>query len=133
MNILNSIRLLYCLNESGVNKAYELLEGLMHSQEYRQNSVEQLQQEILEEQKGLILKAAKKEDEKEIRETEIRKQYEKEFMMIGTQKEFWNQRDIFEAIDIIDKESLMKITSAFNWGYIQGKKTERARRKKVSI
>ncbi|HHV09762.1 MAG TPA: hypothetical protein GXX75_05745 [Clostridiales bacterium] len=59
-------------------------------------------------------------------------QLERNFSMIGRQKAFYDQMDMIYAIDDFEHESTFKLIDAYNWGYIQGVKAERARRKKVS-
>lgn len=66
---------------------------------------------------------------------ELKEQYAKELKIIGEQTAFWDQRDMLNVIDRVIEESgssFMKLINAYDWGYIQGIRAERARRKKVT-
>ncbi len=138
MTILDNIRLLYCLNEAGVDKAHELLEGLLLNQECRQTTPEQLQQQIIEEKSKIMSAKDKageeKAQERNTRKQEIRQQHESEFMIIGRQKAFYDQEDMIKNIcQYNDSEDIWTASRSYNWGYVQGIRTERARRKKVAL
>lgn len=60
---------------------------------------------------------------------QLQKLYQSEFKMIGKQTDYWNQWDIIQAIDVVNNSQCIKLVSAYNWGYIQGKRSERSRRK----
>jgi len=63
----------------------------------------------------------------------LKKKYWREFFLIGEQTNFWKQKDVLKAIDIVDEydSTYMKLTSAYNWGYIQGVRAARARKNKA--
>ncbi len=60
----------------------------------------------------------------------LKKRYVKEFKMIGSNNAFWSNMEMLRAIDTV-ADPFWKPINAFTWGYIQGKRAERARRKKV--
>lgn len=60
----------------------------------------------------------------------IRQQYARELKMIGNQTAFWNHLDFIHDISKLTDSPDMIPIDIFNWGYIQGIKAERARRKK---
>ncbi|MGN6713407.1 hypothetical protein [Anaerocolumna jejuensis] len=62
----------------------------------------------------------------------LRKRYAKELKMIGENNSYWDLEGVLEAIDITSSP-YFKTSEAFTWGYIQGKRAERARRKKVTL
>lgn len=140
MNILDDIRLLYCLNEAGVDKAHEVLEKLLNNVEYLHVTPEQLRQELEKQrqQDELVWQIREEEERarKEKKEAEIlalKKKYQQEFKMIGWQNAFHKQYDILEALEKTVKGSVLwKLVHAFNWGYIQGIRAERFKRKRVS-
>ncbi len=70
--------------------------------------------------------------EKEMNTPEsLRQQYARELKMIGNQTAFWDHLDFLSIISKLTKYPELATADAFNWGYIQGIKAERARRKHV--
>jgi hypothetical protein len=102
MILLENIRLLYCLNDTGVDKAYELLNNLITNHEYLQITPEQLKQ-----------------------------QYENDLKIIANQLIPTKHLDLLFAIKYLYRSNSMMLSNVYSWGYIQGKRDERARRKKV--
>lgn len=60
----------------------------------------------------------------------FRQQHSKEFKMIGSETAFWNHIDFIDEMRKFAIYPEMAAVDIFNWGYIQGKKAERARRRK---
>lgn len=136
MGILDSIRLLYCLNESGIDKAHDLLTELINDPQHNRVTLEQLFEETDNIIQEAEIKFQKEDEEKKIelsnRKCEIGQQYEKEFKMIENQNVYITQKHILDAIKVYEESPYMRLVSSFHWGYIQGKRAERARRKQVS-
>ncbi|MGF7145948.1 putative glycosyl hydrolase (DUF1957 family) [Anaerotaenia torta] len=136
MSMVESIKLLHCLNETGIDKVHEFLEELVHDPECLQVTPEQLQQgaAVTRRQAEEEMRKAEREAEQKRRNRrqEIRQQYATEFKLIDNSKAFWEQEDILKAINATDEYGgVFVLTRAYNWGYIQGERAERARRKKV--
>lgn len=138
MKILDSVKLLYCLNDDGVNRAYEVLGNLLNNTEYLQVLPEQLDRELKEQREQYEAKWQEEERiEKEKRDAELQAfqdKYKSELLMIDRCFIPWfDNKDMLKVIDVVNDKALWKIREAFTWGYIQGKRAERARRKKVAL
>ncbi len=133
MSILDSIRLLYCLNESGVNRAHDLLTELVADPQYQRVTLEQLFEEtdnITQEAESEYQKERKEAKQQEL---DTKQRFKEELMMIDRCCIPWlDNKDILKAIDVVNSEAFWKVRESFTWGYIQGIRAERARRKKVS-
>lgn len=136
MSILDNIRFLYCLNESGVDKAHDLLTELVTDPQYQRVTLDQL----FDETDNIIHEAEsnfqKEDEEKKLelsnRKQEIEAQYSEEFRILGHQNAFWKQKEMLESINDYEDDPCLRLVDTYNWGYIQGIRAERARRKKVS-
>ena len=138
MSILESIRLLYCLNESGIDKAHDLLTELVNDQQHNRVTLEQLFDETDKIIQDAEIKFQKEDEEAKQRKLNERQQLSKDYkdelrMIDNTMVPFMENQDIFKVIDRLNDYSIMKIRNAYAWGYIRGIRTERARRKKVSV
>lgn len=139
MKLLENIRLLYCLNEVGEAKVNDILKSIITNPEYIKVSYEGLLQELEEieqqneieyKEKQKLMQQKEKEMEDEIEQLE--EKYKHELKMIGNQTAFYDQREMIDVIKKVTKASdYWKMIQSFNWGYVQGIRAERARRKKV--
>lgn len=78
-----------------------------------------------------VIKIQSERTENKIKRLE--QQHAKEFKMIGEETSFWNHLDFICDIQKSNDYPEMAAINIFNWGYIQGKRAERARRKKASF
>nr|WP_295680321.1 hypothetical protein [uncultured Lachnoclostridium sp.]DAE03949.1 MAG TPA: hypothetical protein [Myoviridae sp. ct2cn10] len=79
----------------------------------------------------IIMKAVLSVVEDNLKNKRLKKQYAKELNMIGNQTAFWQHKEFIGDLELItDGSVLWKMLNAFDWGYIQGIRAERARRKK---
>lgn len=142
MDLQENIRLLFCLNEKGEVKANEILKDLLQNPEYIKISFEQLTEELKEEEKHreneYKEKLEKDRKEKELREKalqEERKQLEERYadywFMIRQQGFTEDKYNVIEAIFKLSNSSFIGRLNIFNLGVIEGKRAERARRKKA--
>lgn len=132
MTIFDNINLLYCLNEAGANKAYKVLTSILQNEEYAKMTPEQLEQEFKEQRREEEEKRAKNEEARKAELQSLKDKYKLELKMIGDQNDFYEQSYMLEIIEkVAEGGTFWKLVHAFNWGYIQGKRAERARRKKV--
>lgn len=129
------IQMINNLNENGIDSLLYFFGDMDKKERYNINTTPERVAELkqMEEQEK-----AEREAEKAVRDSlifsereQLKKEYQKEFEMIGNQNAFMSQREILFAIDKVNEyeSEFMKILSSYNWGYIQGVKAERARKK----
>jgi hypothetical protein len=134
MKLMDNIKLLFCFNEAGHEKINEILNNLLHNSDYMETTPEQYDIES---------KAKREQEEREWKEQETAKEAEKEKLKEKFAHEFLATRRVItpyieneaflKAVDAVFNSSYSKIRKAFDWGYIQGKRAERTRKKKVSL
>lgn len=137
MTILDNIRLLYCLNDAGVNKAYEVLGSILDNAEYLQKSLEQFNQELneqLKQDKAKLQEEERIEKEKHTAEQQaLRDKYKSVLNILSHQRiPTKTQLEVIKAIKSIGEGKFLAQCDIYTYGFIQGIKAERARRKKVS-
>ena len=137
MTILDNIKLLYCLNDAGVNKAYEVLGSLLDNAEYLQKSPEQFSQELneqLKQDKAKLQKEEQLKKEKHAAELKALRDKHKSVLSILSHQRIPAkiQLEIIEAIKSIGEGDFLAQCDIYTYGFIQGIKAERARRKKVA-
>lgn len=137
MEILDSIKLLYCLNEKGVDKAHKVLIDLVNNYEYQEITPGELIKEIAESNKTVTLKQKEEQRIQQQKKTqedqEIRKEFAKELFMIEQNPAPWTDDKFLRAIDKLNIIPVFKVWNIYTWGYIHGKRVERTKRKKVSV
>lgn len=133
MNLVENIKLLYCLNELGGNKANEVLKDMLHNKDYTKISYEDLENEIKEIEKQEEIKNNKEEQEKAKKEEETRKQLEQQYAdewhILRQHFPHPEKANLFNAIMILSGNILFTHSSIYNLGVIDGKRAERNRRK----
>lgn len=139
MKSLDNVKLLFCFNKTGEEKVNEVLNELLSNPEYIQVSTEQLEQELKEQKKQDNAKLQEKEvvkkrkaEEKEISLKALQDKYKKELKMIEQHCFPVSDFDMIDAIRARNESQFVTSCNVFTWGYIQGKRAERARRKKVA-
>jgi len=123
------------LNEDILKKIALMLEDMPSMEKYNKNTLPERIEELKE------LERKKVEEERQERENRIankqaeeqvlKERYRQEFKIIG--RTLWSASDnldLLKAIDFLNDTSYWKIIKAFEWGIIQGKRAERARRKR---
>ena len=126
MKFNDAMQLLVCLNDAGVNKACELLEGVLQDKEFILVTKEQLIEQIIEKNNQDKIEMQRKLDEEAARRKKVSDTYSLEFKMIGDIP--ISQLEILNAIRDTENNYLMGLAKAYNWGYIQGKRAERQRK-----
>jgi predicted S18 family serine protease len=129
------IQMINNLNENGIDSLLDLFGDMDKKERYYINTSPE---RITELQQNDEQEKAKQEAEKAVRDflvsserEQLKNKYQKEFEMIGNQNAFMSQREILFAIDKVNEyeSEFMKMISSYNWGYIQGVKAERSRKK----
>lgn len=69
---------------------------------------------------------------KELNNPGLRQRYAKELKMIGGENSFWKELDFMRVLQLINGTDIFGAASVYSWGYIQGKKADRARRKQAN-
>lgn len=140
MNSMENIKLLFCFNEAGEEKVNEILNNLLLNTDYLRTTPEQLDLELKEQrqqdEESLKSKEEKKKqiaEEKEAKLSALCNKYKNELQIIGGQHFPVNEFDMLDAIRATNRGQFLSLCDTYNWGYIQGKRSERARRKKVSL
>lgn len=131
-------RLLFCLNGVGETKVNAILKEIAKNPQYIRVTYEDLLKGLKEEREQREIEYRLQKEEEKKREEELKKyvqglrdKYKCELKMMGKQMAFHSQLEVLDMINRTDLDPIMKQVSSFNWGYIQGIKAERARRKKV--
>lgn len=136
MFYIDNLKMLNCLNDTGLNKVHELLSELLENKVYTQISLEQLEKETEESIKQRSIKwETEKEEEKNKRDSkikELKQQYKSELHILYNQPLPLNQLDLLYAIEDIEDSKAITLCNVYLWGYIQGKRDERARRKNIN-
>lgn len=134
MQISDNVKFLLCLNDIGMDKAYELLTSVLKDPKYFSITPEQHDQKTEDMLKQSDIEFRKKIKAKEANILELNRKYKFELRMVERCIIPWTENvDFLKAIDTLYDDSYWKVIHAFEWGFIQGKKAERARRKKVTL
>lgn len=126
MDLKETIRRLYCLNEQGKVRANEVLKDLMQNQENIKISYEQLTQEIKEEENYEYEYSEGYERE---HRSQLEEKYKKELRLLSMQVPSFDNIELLEAIQCRFDAGKLGVISLFNYGVFEGKRAERARRK----
>lgn len=129
MDLKENIRMLFCLNEQGEAKVKEILKELLQNPEYISITNEQLTEELNEEE--IQLENEYKQLEKE-KETLLDEKYKDELQILSKQVPSFDNIELLEAIHSKYGAGKLGIISLFNYGVFEGKRVERARRKKLN-
>lgn len=136
MILVDNLNMMYCLNDNGLTKVHELLKGLLEKEEYTQISLEQLKKENEESSEQRKIQWKKEEEERKLKKEEknnqIKQQFKKELKLVGEQSLPLEQLELIYAIQDIEECNSMMLCKVYLWGYIQGKRHERSRRKKAN-
>lgn len=133
LELIENIRLLHCLNEQGHSKVNGILKDLVQNPEYIEVSYEQLTEELKEEKKQhkekLEIDRKQREDERK----QLEEQYANDWLIVRNQHLPFDKKNVIEAIFNLTNSSFVGRLNVFNLGVIEGKRAERARRKKVKV
>lgn len=129
MNIEN-IQLLLCLNEKGEKKLNEVLKTISEDPMYIKGSYEQLTQEYKEQENERVNENNK---ELENQRKQLEEQYASDWHVIRNQQLPFDKTNIVEAIFDLSNSFVVGRLNIFNLGVIEGKRAERAKRKKVQV
>lgn len=130
MQILENLQLLYCLNEKGEEKINEVLKTISKDPLYIKGSYEQLTQEFKEQEKESIDEHNK---ELEYQKEQLEEQYANDWHVIREQQLPFDKMNVIEAIFSLSNSLIVGRLNVFNLGVIEGKREERARRKKIKL
>ena len=127
MNIEN-IQLLLCLNEKGEEKLNKVLKTISEDPMYIKGSYEQLTQEYKENER-----VNENNKELENQRKQLEEQYASDWHVIRNQQLPFDKTNIVEAIFDLSNSFVVGRLNIFNLGVIEGKRAERAKRKKVQV
>lgn len=125
MDLKENIRMLFCLNEQGEAKANEILKELLQNPEFISITNEQLTEELNEEEIQL-------ENEYKQLEKDLEENYKEVLQILSKQVPSFDNIELLEAIQSKYGAGKLGIISLFNYGVFEGKRVERARRKKLN-
>lgn len=131
MQITDNVNILMCFNDKGTDKAYEVLKNILNDLEYIDTTPEKYDLKIKELIEQNAIKQHQRLIEKEEKKRVLKNRYISEFKMIDRAIcSISDNLDLLKAIDLLNDTSYWKIIKAFEWGFIQGKRADRARRKR---
>lgn len=133
MKLQDNVKILMCLNNEEMDKAYEFLTPILNNPQYINTTIDQLDQNIKDGNNQSIIEMEQRQKERENKIIDLRNEHKSSLLIISRVIAPWNENvDLLKAIDILENNSFWKIKEAFEWGYIQVKRAERARRKKAT-
>lgn len=137
LELIENIRLLYCLNEQGHSKVNGILRNFAQNPEYIKVSFDQSIQELNDDkvQREIKYKEEQEEARRKLAEKSKRleEQYRNELFILNRHANPHVNIGLLKAIRFKYGEGTMALINLFDWGYIQGIRAERARRKKVQV